>query len=208
MLMVFRGDYHLSALNWPALRGGLSLIEILILLGLVGLVSILLAPVYMTHFRLFSNQNASIEVANQNRLALDDMVNQIREAQTIVSTCSNCSGDTTGAGTLVLQVWPVNANGEPFEPTESGYDYIVYKVDSTKNQLVKRTISDSASFRPESTKIIAADVVNLQFCYDGNCSPADPTLASQVTITVTNQARALNKTQTIEQEAKAVLRNK
>lgn len=204
MLTVSRGNHHLSTLNWPALRGGLSLIEILILLGLVGLVSILLAPVYMAHFRLFFRQNAAIEVASQNRLALDDMVNQIRGTQSIVTTCASCAGDTTGASTLVLQLWPVNANGEPFEPTDASYDYIVYKVDSAKNQLIKRTIPDSASFRLASTKIIATGVADLQLSYNN----ADPTQASQVTMTLTNQAAALNNTQTIQQEAKAVLRNK
>lgn len=188
--------------------GGITLVELAIIVGLLGLVAVLTAPIYMTHLRLFSRQNAAIEVSSQNRLALDEMVNQIREAQTIVSTCDDCSPDVTGSGTLVLQVWPINANGEPFPPTDSGYDYIIYKIDSSKNQLVKRTISDSASFRPELTKIIAADVQNLQFCYDGNCSPADPTLASQVTIIVTNQVTALNNTQSIQQQAKAVLRNK
>jgi len=195
MLMVSRGYY---------LYGGLTLVELAVIVGLLGLVAILTAPIYMTHFSLFSRQNAAIEVASQNRLALDDMVNQIREAQTIVSTCADCSPDVTGSGTLVLQVWPVGANGEPFEPTDSGYDYIIYKIDSSKNQLVKRTISDSASFRPESTKIIAADVASLQFAYNN----ADPTQASQVTINLTNQLKALNKTQTIAQEATAVLRNK
>ena len=195
MLMVSRGYY---------LYGGLTLVELAVIVGLLGLVAILTAPIYMTHFSLFSRQNAAIEVASQNRLALDDMVNQIREAQTIVSTCADCSPDVTGSGTLVLQVWPVGANGEPFEPTDSGYDYIIYKIDSSKNQLVKRTISDSASFRPESTKIIAADVASLQFAYNN----ADPTQASQVTINLTNQLKVLNKTQTIAQEATAVLRNK
>lgn len=204
MLMASRGDYYLPALNWLAPRGGVSSVELAIVIGLIGLVSVLLAPVYLTHFRLFSNQNASIEVANQNRLALEDMVNQIREAQTIVSTCSNCSGDTTSANILVLQVWPVNAGGEPFEPTGSGYDYIIYKLYSDKNQLIKKTVADSASFRPASTKIIASNVISLQFSYNN----ADPTQASQVTINLTNQLKALNKTQTIAQEAKAVLRNK
>ncbi len=194
--MASRGYYYLY--------GGLTLVELAVMVGLLGLVAVLTAPIYMTHFRLFSQQNAAIEVANQNRLALDDMVNQIREAQTIVSTCSNCSGDTTGASTLVLEVWPTNANGEPFQPSDSGYDYIVYKVDSAKNQLVKRTLPDSASFRPASTKTIAQDVVSLQFAYNN----VDITQASQVTITVTNKAKALNKTQTIQQEAKAILRNK
>ena len=201
MLMVSRGYY---------LYGGLTLVELAVIVGLLGLVAVLTAPIYMTHFSLFSRQNAAIEIASQNRLALDDMVNQIRGTQSIVTTCANakCSDDTTGTSTLVLQLWPVNANGEPEEPQGSGYDYIVYKVDSTKNQLIKKTVPDSASFRPASTKIIAADVASLQFCYDGNCSPADPTLASQVTITITNQTSALNKTQTVVQEAAAVLRNK
>ncbi len=49
-----------------------------------------------------------------------------------------------------------------------------------------------------------ADVANLQFVY----SDADPTKASQVTMTLTNQITALNNTQSIQQQAKAVLRNK
>src|SRR3989344_2670901 len=123
-------NYQLLTTN---LKGGLSLIELLIAFSIIGLVSILVASIYFAHSRLFSTQNTSIDVSSQNRLALDEMTNQIRESQAVVSTCAGCLGDTTSPTVLVLQIWPIDVNGEPFQPMAGAYDFIVYKRDPSDN---------------------------------------------------------------------------
>jgi hypothetical protein len=190
---------------------GVSLVELITAIGLVGLVSIMVISIYITHFRLFSNQSQSIDLANENRLALDEIASQIKEAQAIVSTCSDCSGYTTSQTTLVLQIWPLDASGNPTNPGGSNYDYIVYKRDDIQNtKLDKKTYPASISSRKAGSNILASDVSNLTFAYYNpypTVSP-DPTLASEVTVSLTNTNTNLGKTNTITQSTEAVLRNK
>lgn len=182
---------------------GVTLVEILVGLAVFGFVSVLAASLYFAHFKLFSNQNTAINVSSQNKLVLDDITNQIRESQGVAASC--CGGDTTSATVLVLQLWPVDASSEPFQPVGSAYDFIVYKRDSTDNtKLVKKVVPDTASTRQAKTTILATTVSTLNFTYDN----ADPILASEITIDLTNTQTTYGKTHTISQSAKAVLRNK
>lgn len=186
---------------------GVSLIELVTAIGLIGLVSVMVISVYVTHFRLFSNQSQSIDLANENRLALDEMAIQIKEAQAIISTCAACSGYTTGATTVVLQLWPLDASGNPTDPGSTNYDYVVYKRDDLQNtKLVKITYSAAISTRKAGTDVLANDVSNLQFTY----SPDNltPTTATEVAVTLTNTNTNMKKTNTITQSTEAHLRNK
>lgn len=197
----------IQTVNWRKMRPGFTIVELIAGTAIIGLVSFLVAAIYFAHFRLFSNQNTAIDVASENRLAVDEITNQIRESETVVSTCSACSGDMTGSTILVLRLWPLSAIGEPTDPGSSAYDYIVYKRDPLDNtKLIKKTFPDTTipSSRSPGSKIIAAKISNLQFTYDN----ADPTLASEITTTITNSAASSSKTHTYTQSAKAVLRNK
>lgn len=182
---------------------GISLIEVLVGLAVFGFVSVLVASLYFAQFKLFSNQNTAIDVSSQNKLVLDDITNQIRESQGIAANC--CGGDTTSSAVLVLQLWPLNAISEPFQPAGNAYDFVVYKRDQADTtKLVKRVVPDTASTRQSKTTVLSTTISNLNFTYDN----ADPTLASQITVDVTNSQTNLGKTHTISQSASAVLRNK
>ena|SRR3990167_2686664 len=194
-------NYQLLTTN---LKGGLTLVELLIAFSIIGLVSILVAAVYFAHSRLFSNQNTSIDVASQNRLALDEMTNQIREAQTILQGCPPCQPpETTSTSVLILQIWPIDLNGEPFQPTWPNLgDVIIYKKNSDK--LIKKIIPGAGSSREAGEEIIATGISDLQFTYDN----ADYTLSSEMSISLTTSANSGGKTITSTQTSKAVLRNK
>lgn len=183
------------------------MVELLIAIALFGVISIFFAVIVITNSNLFNSQKTNTHLANQNRIALDEMVNEVRESQTVASVCPNppCGvSSTTGVAILVLQLWPLDTNGEPKDPS-LGYDYIVYKRGADTTQLIKTVYPNpnSASTRPALTKIISADVNNLEFFYD-----TAPPATTAVTIHLVNQANSLNKTFTFEQTAKAVLRNK
>lgn len=186
-------------------QNGFTLPEILVGLAVFGLISILVAGIYFAQFRLFANQNTSIEIANQARTALDEIVNQVRQSQQVAASC--CDGETTSSTTLILAIWSTNETGEPYQPSPSIFDYIVYKQDETDNtKLTKKTVPDSASSRNASTQIIATKLApaGLQFSYDNK----DPSAASEVTVNITTQGASGTKTHTITQSAKAILRNK
>ena len=186
-------------------KPGLTLVEILISMGILAVIMSFIAIIYFAHFKLFSNQSTSIDVASQNRLAIEEITNQIRESQSVVTTCSACSGDTTGSQILVLQIWPLTAQGEPFDPGGSNYDYMVYKKDPADNtKLLKKILPGAGSSRTSSSKILVSDISDLQFAYDN----VDVTQAKEVTVTVTTSANSISKPQTYSQSSKATLRNK
>lgn len=182
------------------LLSGLTIVEITVGLALIGIISLLVTTIYFTHIRLFGSQTTLIDVASQNRLALDEITNQIRQSQAVATSVD---GDTTSATVLVLQLWPLDASGEPLD--SGNYDYIIYKRDSTDNtKLIRKIVADATSSRTSGTKTIASAISDLQFTYDN----ADPTLVLEVTVTLTTTGNANGKTQTTTQSAKAMLRNK
>lgn len=184
-------------------KSGVSLVEILVGMAVGGIVLLLVASIYFTHFKVFSNQSTAIDVASQNKIGLSDLTNEIRQSQSITSTCSACGGDTTSATVIVLQIWPQDTNGDPKDPNP-GYDYMVYKKNASGN-LVRNVYPDSVSTRKaESNKVIATNVTNLQFAYNN----ADPTLATQVTIDFTTSKTTFGKALTTAEQSKAQLRNK
>lgn len=187
------------------LRAAVSLIELVTGFAIVGLVSILVASIYFAHFRLFSNQNNAIDVSSQNKIALSEITNQIKESDTVVSTCTNCGGDTTSATVLVIRLWPLDVNGDPKDPPDANsYDYVVYKLNAQEGTLIKKTVAGPSTTRQTQTKIIAAQLSNLGFTYDN----VDPVQSTEVTVTVTTTGTSNGKTQTTTESDKAVLRNK
>ena len=187
-------------------RAGLTLPEVLIGLGLVGIVAVLVASVMFAHFRLFTNQSTTIDISSQNKIALAEIANQIRQSQAIATTCANnrCPQDTTGSSVVVLQLWALDAESEP---QASAYDYIVLRQDPQDNtKLIRKIYPDTTSLRQTGTQVIAIQLspTGLQFAYDN----ADVTQASEVTATVTTTAYSGTKTHTITQSSTVILRNK
>ncbi len=196
---------QLSIVNCPKWRPGFTLAELTVAFTITGFMAVLVIAVYFAYFRLFSNQSTSLDLANQNKIAIDEITNQIRESQSVVTTCTSCGDDTTGSQLLILQFWPLNASGEPTDPTGSTYDYVVYRRDNTDyTKLIKKVIPDATSSRKASNKIIAGNISNLQFAYDN----ANVTEATEITVTLTASATNLSKTHTNTLSAKALLRNK
>lgn len=182
-----------------------SLIELLIVCALLSVVTMVLGSVFISHFKLFNNVKSLVEVSSSNKLVLDELITQIRESDAVVSTCPACGGITTGSSTLILDLWPLDVNNNPIEPTDNNFDFVLYYRDPTKtNNLIKKIIPDSTSSRNASTKIMASDISNLNFSYNN----ADPTLANEITATVQNSLVIAGRTQTTSQQVKAVLRNK
>ena len=194
-------------------RKGVSLVELLIGVGVLGSISVLFAVIIVTTSRIFSDQKTNVYLASQNRLALNEISNQVREAAGIAINCTVCeANNTSNSMILILQLWPINANGDPFDPGISGYDYIVYRLHPNNKNLLKKVYptDGNGSTRTVKVDILASDVINMTFCYDGICAPdpQNPGIASEVTINLTNEASSIHKTHSFTQSSKAVLRNK
>lgn len=188
----------------------LSLVELLVGMGIVSFLILIIAGVYIAHFKIFSNQNASIESASQNKIALEEMTNEIRESAGVAASCPNppCTPQqTTSASVLVLRIWPLNAAKEPIDPgtDPTKVDYIIYQRNpSNEWKLQKKVVPHATSSRAAITKDIAANIIGLAFTYDN----ADSSLATQVDITLDTQASNLGKSYTVSQKSTALIRNK
>ena len=195
--------------NWRRRRPALTLVELQIAVAISAGITLLIGSIYFAYTRLFANDKVSIHVASENRIAIDEITNQIRESPGVSTNCTICGGQTTSSQTvLILKIWPIDANGETFEPTSSEYDYIVYKLDSTPNDknLIKQIFPNGVnSNRVQSTKILATDTKTLLFEYD---SPLNLSNSANVTVTLTSEAKSFTKTYTVSQSSKSVLRNK
>ncbi len=188
-----------------AAKSGFSLAEILIAISISSIIMLILGYVFVSYFKLFNNVKSLVEVSSSNKLILDELISQIREGESIVSSCPGCGSYVTGPGTLILQLWPLDTNNVPFEPTSTNYDYVIYSLDPAQNtNLVKIIVPDATSTRSASTKIMASDILNLAFAYNN----ADPTQANEITVNVQNSLKITGRTQTTSQQIKAVLRNR
>ena len=207
---------HLS--NNLRFAQGLTLVELLIGMAILAFVSLMVGSVYLAHFRLFSNQSTSIDVASQNRIALDEIINQIREGNGVSSTASvtGCGGaktsGTSPSPTVVVKLWPLDtATGDPFDPGSSApdtaYDYVLYCTDSNNSlhKVIQKQTTGTASKRTNSDKILATGATTLQFTYD-----LTPPGTTQVVVQLATSAQNYDKKQTYstDQTGKAVLRNK
>lgn len=185
-------------------RGAVTLIELLTSFSIIGVISVLVGAIYVAQFRIFSNQNTAIDVSTQNRLALTDISNHVRQSESIVAGCPSCGSDATSAAILILRLWPLDSAGEPIDPAGTNYDYIEFKKDATNTKLHRITYAYSGSTRKSGTRVVATDLSNLTFEYD-NGTPSD---AGQVTTTISTTITTGTKTQTVTESDKANLRNK
>lgn len=192
-------------MDYKKFKLGVTTIELVIGVFLVGVITLILGNVFISHLNLFSNESALIEASSSNKLLQEELTNQIRQAESVALTCTDCDGDITGTNILILRLWPIDAQGEPQEPTGiSDYDFVVYKRDGAENKkLVKKTIPSQTSSRSSGEKVLVGDITGLNFTYDNT----NPILTRTVTALIQNTSKVNDKTKTSNQEIKAVLRN-
>lgn len=183
---------------------GVSIVEIVVSFAVLAILSIIIGSVYLAHFRIFSNQNTSMDIATQARQAIDEMTMQIQQAESIVAGCASCGVDTSDATTLIIRLWSIDASGEPIDPGGTTYDYIVFKRDPAQNKILKVTYPSGSSTRPGGVHIVAGGATALSFTYD-NATPAN---ATEVEISTTSTANSISRTQSTTEVGKASLRNK
>ena len=206
--LAFGWNSKLITHYWRRRRPGLSLVELQVAIAISAGIALLVGGVYFAYTKLFNEEKVRVHVASQNRIAIDEITNQIRESPGISTNCTICGTQTTSSSTvLILKLWPIDANGEVFEPTSGQFDYIVYRLDNPTNgtKLLKEIFPNGIdTSRIASSKILSTDVKTIQFTYDN----ADLSLASEVTLDLTNEAKSFTRTHSISHTSNAVLRNK
>src|SRR3989344_54780 len=207
------------------LKPGLSLIEFLTSFAIIGVIAIMIGSVWLAHSKIYSTQSATIDAQSASTIAIDEITNQIRESNGVVNSClaqNPCDSNTSTDTTLVLQVWPLNASGVPFDPNPNDPDYIVYRLNDPPNDknFVKSVYANNrtGSTRKElNKKILASNVDSINFTYlanDGTTELAPVpglTKTAQVIITVYFKAETIydrTEPEPIPKAKKVILRNK
>src|SRR3990167_3494256 len=189
--------YRLQARRVTRFLPGITLVELVTSIAILGVLSLMIGSVYLAHFRLFSSQSASIDTSAQNKIAIEEVSNQIRESNGVVDSClaqNPCGGHQSGNSKLVLQLWPLNASGAPFDPTTNAPDYIVYRLNNPPNdknfvKSVYPNLSILNTRKAMTDKILASNVQILAFSY----VPAVPG-TSEVTVSITTQPKNSKET--------------
>jgi len=206
-------NYQLPATHYH-LKSGLTLVEFVTSIAILGVLTLMIGSVYLAHFRLFSSQSASIDTSAQNKIAIEEISNQIRESVGVDnSTRVPCNANSDGTK-LVLKLWPLNASGAPIDPSTSGgsYDYVLYKKDASNNNFVKSVCpspSNPQSYRRSLTDKILASNIQIQgvtlFVYEAPSGVI--TNSSWVTVTLKTQPKNSKETP-FTQTVKVYLRNR
>ena len=196
-----------------------SLVELLIGILLIGLISTFIASIYYSQFKLFTGQNLAVSVAAENKIAMDDIVNNTRQAVQIPQYCSRnyceanstCSGLacvsrylTTGPTVLILILPPLDSSGNVIEYTiiAGCYpDYVSYYLDSPTGpapgpdgySVLKRETAQLAASNCQSSRQRGVDIIATKVkSINFEYTPAPPN-ATEVKTSVTTEASTFFK---------------
>lgn len=176
---------------------GFTLVEMIIVLFLFLIVSFFLSYVAVYQYWVYNTGTVDVTIANDARIALDDIDNYVRQANRVLSSYLTY---TTGPETLILRIQSVNS----FHQLIAGaYDNVVFYVSGT--DLVRKVFPDVSSSRLAATQILANNlsVSNAIFTYDN----ADYSFVTKVTTYVALQQNSGGKTRSITISSQSRLRN-
>lgn len=184
-------------------NSGLTTTELLVATAIMAVIIIVAAGVLIGNVNLFTRGSSLIDITNNNKIALDEIVNEIRQSESVVNSCTPCGADMSNPSTLILRQWPLDNDGNPIN--NGNFDFIIYKRDPSDNSKIRKIVyPDPTSDRSSSNKIIGSNTSSLTFTYNNS----DPSLSTNVLVKIKNNTTSNGVNQEIEREAKAVLRNK
>ncbi|HEY5601241.1 MAG TPA: type II secretion system protein [Patescibacteria group bacterium] len=195
-------DYSPSDTHYPRFSG-FTLIELIVAIGLFGLISLLAGGVYLGQIRLFNRQNAQVDIVSQNQIILDDMVDEIRNSSQVASGVT-VGSDTYASGTnqLVLRLISIDSSGQLLA---NSFDHLIYYLEGSSSPytLHKRLVPDASSSRSGYDDVKSADVSSIIFSY----SDLDFANVTSIDISLTTVKKVENKDKTLTTTTKAILRN-
>ena len=182
---------------------GYSLLETLVVVGILVVIMIVLAEIYIGQTVFFQREEARVEVALQNTRTLADMMAQIREAKAVIASQTLDSVVyQSGPEQLVLQLFSLDAAKQPLP---NNFDYAVYFRDpSNSSILMKKVAIDPASSRQPTVRNLDDFAQNLLFSYD------NPNFEDVKTVEIYLSSRKISGgiNFNASSTARAVLRNK
>jgi prepilin-type N-terminal cleavage/methylation domain-containing protein len=182
-------------------RRGLTLIELLITMGLIGLVLIVITSVYLVGFRTFREELASSTVQSNAQTLLDAMVTDIKNGMYVEQSYDEY---LTGPNSIIVRVPATNASKQIlYNGADMVYDRVIYYY--TGNEIHKIIFANPDSVRYAKhgvDTILDTNILALSFEYD-----PDQNTATLVTVNISSVIKVSNRDKQINLSGKARLRN-
>ncbi|MBX4187758.1 MAG: prepilin-type N-terminal cleavage/methylation domain-containing protein [Candidatus Doudnabacteria bacterium] len=154
---------------------GFTLIEMIFVMALFSFMMLALTQFFLGSSRIYSSQNAELDVNMSARSALDDIDAYVRQATQVTDSYTIYA---TGATTLILQVQSINGANQLIS---GSYDHVViYLVGST---LYREIFPDAGSSRQDGARVIGSNISTLNFTYDNASLPLVTTVTTDLTVT-------------------------
>lgn len=154
---------------------GFTLVEILVVTGLVGILMVIGVAIYLANNRFYETESGEIFSVANTRDAADKISEYGRLAAGLVSSHVYASVTyNTGATAAVFRVPSINSSGQIITGT---YDYVVIGRDpENSSRLILILDADPGSSRTERTLQLTDKLAALSFTYDD----ADPSFAKNM----------------------------
>lgn len=184
---------------------GLSLLEVLIVLGVSIIVGGLLLVIIVNSAGVFYKQSAKVQEGLNINDALSKFRSVIKESKVVAASFTQGATYTSGASQLVLKVPSIDSSKNIIADT---FDHFVFLLDQKK--LVLKTFPAAQSSRVAQDQIFSTVVDSLLFQYLSSANPpveVTPTSASKIRLTLTLKQKTGAGFQTQTATSEANLRN-
>jgi len=182
-------------------KKGITLIELLIAITLVGTLTIAFSNIYLNCMKQFGMEFAQTQLQTNSQTVLDRIISDIKGA---ISVETSYNAYTTNQRTIIMKIPSIDSSQNIIYSGDTMLtDYVIYYFQS--ESIHRKLIANSASSRYPSNgqdKTIMTEVENLNFTY----SPAVPS-TSEVTVSMTLEKHLGKFNRTITNSSKTKLRN-
>jgi prepilin-type N-terminal cleavage/methylation domain-containing protein len=187
---------------------GFTLIEMLIVVGIVAFIMIALLTFYATGQKYFITESARADVLRSSRQALNWLSRDIKEGIEVLDSYDTY---TTSDNCLILKIASVDANGLVID-IANDFDYIIYRVNPAFSNRLERIVdaNDGVSSRTDVTRVIVDNAGAFVLSSEGTGlgSIADFSLVFSVRIMLTTSQTWIGKTYSETFNTMVKLRNK
>ncbi|MDD5693187.1 MAG: prepilin-type N-terminal cleavage/methylation domain-containing protein [Patescibacteria group bacterium] len=183
------------------LKKGVTLVELLIAIALMGTIVIAISTMYIIGFKTFREELAQSQLESNAQTILDEITNDTKNAQSVEETYDSYA---SGANSIILKTPAIDSNKAIIYSGNSMlFDRIIYYYEN--NKIHKITFAELSSIRYRENnidKVIDNKTLQLNFIYD-----PDAVSATLVTINVSSHQQVGKINRTISLVSKARLRN-
>ena len=186
---------------------GLTLLEVLIVMGISGLVGALLLVIILSSAGLFYQQSSKVGQGVTSNDALSEIRSVVKESSAIQSSYTDGAATyMSSSQQLVLSLGSIDGSGNLIANT---YDFFVFFKDSDKLRF--KSFLDPKSFgRKSKDQILSLNVQTVSFQYFNSQNPpqeVSPTSATKIKITLTLRQKSGSSYESSTATSEASLRN-